>query len=337
MSKDKDSTTLQEYFISGIVILFFGLLYLFLSNDFNVGSSKDNLLPTLFVAQTAPPNSLADRLSANDLDEPENQDDNNRKKADASSTKDSSETALKSPTQANAIPPKDPASQQVATMDASDKEVQEPQQPTSVEINPTPAAIEESEPKSQFQPQVDPEPTTPSDGGVRLDDTKANDAKAEEETDVTSQDPDGLIYKLPNGKTVEIAKNGFENNLKQAINNGDVGKPIIFDRVYFDSGSSKLKKQSDYQIQATAALLNTHKEINIAIRGHSDNKGSPKNNSILSLLRGGSMKKALTDLGIDPSRIQIEGLADQEPVASNKTKRGRRNNRRIDLVIKGKS
>ncbi len=321
MSKDKDSTTLQEYFISGIVILFFGLLYLFLSNDFNFGSSKGNLLPTLAVAQTATPNSLADRLADNDSDKPATQDETTRKTTDTPASKEDSNTVPKDSAQANAVPPEgskgDAAPQQVAAMNASaNKETQEPQQLASADTTPTSPQTEEVEQEQ--------DPTE--------DDASSDGAKTEE-TDA-SQDSGELIYKLPDGRPVEIAKDGFENNFKQAIENGDVDKPIIFDRVYFDSGSSQLKKQSDYQIQATAALLNTHKDINIAIRGHSDNKGSPKNNSILSLLRGGSMKKALADLGIDPSRIHIEGLGDQEPIASNKTKRGRRNNRRIDLVIK---
>jgi outer membrane protein OmpA-like peptidoglycan-associated protein len=328
MSKDKDSTTLQEYFISGIVILFFGLLYLFLSNDFNFGSSKDNLLPTLSVAQTATPTSLVDRLADNETDKPATQNEANRKTTDTPVSKENSDSAPKDSAQASAVPPKskdNAASQQVAGMDTSpDKEAQEPQQLASADAVST-ASPQSEESELQADQAQAPTEDTHSEAG-------SNKVKVEE-TDV-SQNSGELIYKLPDGRSVEIAKNGFENNFKAAILNGDVGKPIVFDRVYFDSGSSELRKQSDYQIQATAALLHTHKAINVAIRGHSDNRGSSKKNSILSLLRGGSMKKALADLGIDPSRIHIEGLGDQEPIASNKTKRGRRNNRRIDLVIK---
>ncbi len=332
MSKDKDSTTLQEYFISGIVILFFGLLYLFLSNDFNFGSSKGNLLPTLVVAQNATPNSLTDKLADNDSDKQATQDETTRKTTDAASKK-GSETAPKDSAQANTALPEGAkgvaagvAASQVATTDAStDKEIQEPKETPKETQEPQQLASEDT---ASTSPQTE-EGNEPQ---VKNDATSSDKAKTEAVD--TAQNSDELIYRLPDGRPVEIAKDGFENKFKQAIKNGEVGKPIIFDRVYFDSGSSKLKKQSNYQIQATAALLNTHKDIKIAIRGHSDNRGSPKDNSILSLLRGGSMKKALVDLGIDPSRIHIEGLGDQEPIASNKTKRGRRNNRRIDLVIK---
>ncbi len=161
--------------------------------------------------------------------------------------------------------------------------------------------------------------------------------KATESETASQRQPEksnSLLYKLPDGTDVKISINTFAYKFQQAIENNTVGKPIIFDRVYFSSGSEKLSKRSSVQISETAALLHTYKEINISIRGHSDNKGSSKNNSLLSLLRGGSMKKALINLGIDRKRIQIEGVGDQEPIASNKTKRGRRSNRRIDLIIK---
>ncbi|MCK5809949.1 MAG: OmpA family protein [Cocleimonas sp.] len=327
MSKDKDSTTLQEYFISGIVILFFGLLYLFLSNDFNFGSSKDNLLPTLSVAQTA--TSTSNSFADNEKDKPAAQDEANRKATDTPVSKENSDSAPKDSAQVNAASPKskdNAASQQVAAgMDASpEKEAQEPQQLASADTVSTAAPQSEESESPADQAQAPAEETNVEAGS---DEVKGEEAG-------TSPDSGELIYKLPDGRSVEIAKEGFENNFKKAILSGSTGKPIVFDRVYFDSGSSELRKQSDYQIQATAALLHTHKAISVAIRGHSDNRGSSKKNSILSLLRGGSMKKALADLGIDPKRIHIEGLGDQEPIASNKTKRGRRNNRRIDLVIK---
>jgi outer membrane protein OmpA-like peptidoglycan-associated protein len=325
MSKDKDSTTLQEYFISGIVILFFGLLYLFLSNDFNFTSSKGDLLPTSSIAQTTSSSSLTDRLANNDSGKLDSQDNSsNHKVANNSNSQNNENSEQKDPaTQANIASSEDAKnnipSRQIATMDASPEKTQELQQLASA--------------NNTNLRQEEPETKQPVEQKKKSSSAKVNSSGAKEES-ATSQDPDGLIYKLPDGTKVEIAKEGFENNFRKAIENGDVGKPIIFDRVYFDSGSSELKKQSSYQIAATAALLNTYKDIKIAIRGHSDNRGSSKKNSLLSLLRGGSMKKALTDLGIDPNRIQIEGLGDQEPIASNKTKRGRRNNRRIDLVIK---
>jgi outer membrane protein OmpA-like peptidoglycan-associated protein len=257
MSKDKNSTSFQAYFISGIVILFFGLLYLFLSDSFNVGFNKDNSQPT---SVTTPPLSTLPLASLQNY-----------------STK----------------------LQQQASID-----------------------------------RVDTLESKGADDTQKVGITSQSPANIDSQVTQQQQNSNGLVYKLPDGAEVTISTQGFANKFKQAIENEATGKPIIFDRVYFVSGSDKLDKQSNHQISETAALLNAYQKINIAIRGHSDNKGSFKKNSILSLLRSGNMKKALVNLGIDSKRIQIEGIGDQEPIASNKTKRGRRNNRRIDLIIK---
>lgn len=356
MSKDKDSTTLQEYFISGIVVLFFGLLYLFLSDDFQFGSSKDNPSPTLAVTQTAPqmPTSLNERLIDNDnsytllVDETSKQLINNVEKKLTHQENIEAPSSIK-----NNINDADIASQKVTTLEdipyiAIDEALLEksetdlPTEKIPLEEKPPLSTEDELQP-TQDQTVTELEMKTDIDKTevtTEPDTTPAEEEpeKIEENPTVASQeivsDPNGFVFKLPDGRPVNISKNGFDNNFKQALINGDVGKPIIFDRVFFDSGSSQLKKQSDHQISATAALLNTYKEIRIAIRGHSDNSGSSRQNTMLSLLRSRSMKKALTNLGINPNRIQIEGIGSQEPVATNKTKRGRRNNRRIDLIIK---
>ena len=337
MSTAKESTTLQEYFISGIVILFFGLLYLFLSDDFQFGSSENNVLPTLAVTQAASSTSvsLGGRLSDN---ENYTSHDVLAKNATIMTTKDTQviedkSTASQSITsiKVNPISISDPVevpkeesetNRQIANspMDSSADNVQIMQEQVEIE---QPLAQESV--NSNFQDKLKSETTVAVVDGEK---------KATLATQEAILDPTNRVFKLPDGKEITIAKDGFENNFKQAIIEGIIGKPIIFDRVYFDSGSSTLKQQSNEQISATAALLNTYKDINIAIRGHSDNKGSSQKNSLLSLLRSRSMKKALTDLDIDTKRIQIEGVGDQEPIATNKTKRGRRDNRRIDLIIK---
>jgi outer membrane protein OmpA-like peptidoglycan-associated protein len=342
MSMAKDSTTMQEYFISGIVILFFGLLYLFLSDDFQFGTSKDNLLPTLAVHQTAIPTStsLSDKLV-----------DNSASSEVLTNNVIAPTKKLTPLTDVQTTEGQGAISQSVTSIKVDTPSVsvsnssEEPEKDNDIALPTINDQVEtkfaqkdkESEQplvqgRDGLQAQATPNTTRITTEGAVI--PKENKEEATVATQGTPLDPEGVIFKLPNGNEVAIAKDGFEHNFKQAITEGIVGKPIIFDRVYFDSGLSALKQQSNKQISATAALLNTYKDINIAIRGHSDNKGSSQKNSLLSLLRSRSMKKALTELGIAANRIQIEGVGDQEPIATNKTKRGRRSNRRIDLVIK---
>ncbi len=335
MSKDKDSTTLQEYFISGIVILFFGLLYLFLSDSFKFGFSKDNLLPTL---ATTSPTSLAERQINNSSDEIDQQDDKNQAENNASNSDLAKNSSSNTPTSAppSALPQNNSTKPQqqpavvdtVNTLSGKKTDVQSHGINSQLVANTIPQTTQEPQ-------QVEPEVAVNSDVKIKAANTpETKDIEVASRVQEQQKTSDKLVYKLPDGTEVKIASKGFGNKFKQALENGTAGKPIIFDRVYFASSSDKLDKRSNHQISEAAALLNTYQEIKIAIRGHSDNTGSSKKNSILSLLRSGSMKKALIGLGIDAKRIQIEGVGEQEPIASNKTRRGRRNNRRIDLIIK---
>ena len=321
MSKDNDVTTLQEYIISGIVITFFGLLYWYLSGGF-AGNNNQNISPegsSQGYTLTSLGSSEAGKLSlksdsaplssSSTISPPNNSVAAEEAKAEAKPSVDLDDQSKKSP--------KEDVAQMKVQIDKDE------QKDKDKDVDQQLAAISQ-----EAQAQKNAEDVAPKVNDVLQ---KTEDLKEEKHEEVVSND---LIYLLPNGQKVEIPKDGFENKFREAIIKGDRDTPIIFDRVYFETGSKELSPQSDYQVASTAALLNTYKDINIVIRGHSDNRGSSKKNAQLSLFRSGSMKKALVKLGIDPKRISIEGIGDAEPVASNKTKRGRRNNRRIDLIIK---
>ena len=145
--------------------------------------------------------------------------------------------------------------------------------------------------------------------------------------------PDGKVYMLPDGRKVDVADKGFEGLLKQALNEKVVDTPIIFDGIYFESGAAEPNQQSQDQILATTALINTHKDVNILIKGHSDDTGDTKANTVLSLTRSNYMKNALVELGIDARRIKVEGVGSLEPIAPNNTPEGRNSNRRIELIL----
>jgi outer membrane protein OmpA-like peptidoglycan-associated protein len=140
-------------------------------------------------------------------------------------------------------------------------------------------------------------------------------------------------YQLPDGTAVNVADQGFEGLLKQALEAKALNKPIVFDSIYFESGASEPTKNSQQQIIATAALMNAHQDRQILIKGHTDNTGDPRKNTLLSLSRSSYMKNALVNLGIDTRRINVQGVGSLESIASNDTEDGRNSNRRIELII----
>ena len=72
----------------------------------------------------------------------------------------------------------------------------------------------------------------------------------------------------------------------------------------------------------------------VTIVGHTDSIGSNKYNFGLSERRAESAKKRLLELGLSPKRIlEIEGRGEEEPIATNETKEGRAQNRRVECKL----
>ena len=69
--------------------------------------------------------------------------------------------------------------------------------------------------------------------------------------------------------------------------------------------------------------------------GHTDSIGTDAYNQKLSERRAASVKAYLVSKGIDPNRIYTEGKGKKNPIASNKTKEGRAQNRRVEIEIVG--
>ena len=142
-------------------------------------------------------------------------------------------------------------------------------------------------------------------------------------------------FVLPDGRSVQIPQQGFENSFKKSIleGRGSNDEAIVFDRVYFYSGSDLLNPDSSNQILGVAGIMNTYKDIHVKLRGHTDSTGQAENNLTLSFNRSRNLKKQLVGLGIEANRIQVEGLGATEPVSDNQSEKGRNKNRRIDLTI----
>ena len=155
----------------------------------------------------------------------------------------------------------------------------------------------------------------------------ANADKSKTTTDLAPE------YTLPDGTAIKIASTGFEGELQQLFQRGELNRPLTYDQIYFDTASSKINAKSNHQIQITAALMNAYPKSNILLRGHTDNRGSASNNFQLSLARANSMGLALGALGIDTARIRVLGMGDSFPVASNNTEEGRKKNRRIEILL----
>ncbi len=103
--------------------------------------------------------------------------------------------------------------------------------------------------------------------------------------------------------------------------------------ILFDVNSATIKPESNGVLKEIADALTKFPDFKVKIIGHTDADGSDASNLTLSDKRAAAVKNALTkDFGIDESRIITEGKGETVPVADNKTKEGKMQNRRVEFV-----
>ena len=118
-------------------------------------------------------------------------------------------------------------------------------------------------------------------------------------------------------------------------------KVIFVDKILFDSGSAEINPKGRELLRVLAKSLKANKNQNIVVDGHTDNvsltahlmKRFPSNWE-LSTARASAVARFFQEEGkIDPQRLSARGYSFYRPVAANDTEEGRRQNRRIEIVL----
>lgn len=105
--------------------------------------------------------------------------------------------------------------------------------------------------------------------------------------------------------------------------------------IYFDTGKSDIKQESDETIKEIAAFLKKNPSIKIYVVGHTDNVGKLKDNMELSQKRADAVVNELvTKYKIPSANLEAGGVGPLAPVATNDTEEGKDLNRRVEIVKK---
>jgi len=105
------------------------------------------------------------------------------------------------------------------------------------------------------------------------------------------------------------------------------------DSILFDVNSATLKPQSQESIQKISDILIKYPKTEITVAGHTDSTGKADYNQKLSERRANAVKFVLAEKGVAPGRVASIGFGADQPVASNATEEGRKQNRRVELRI----
>ncbi|RSU92578.1 OmpA family protein [Sphingomonas koreensis] len=107
----------------------------------------------------------------------------------------------------------------------------------------------------------------------------------------------------------------------------------INDRLLFASDESTVLPQQAGSIKRIAGRLLAVDIRHATVEGHADGSGSAEHNQRLSERRAAAVAEVLVGSGFDKTAISTTGLGDRFPIESNATAEGRRENRRVVILI----
>ncbi len=118
-------------------------------------------------------------------------------------------------------------------------------------------------------------------------------------------------------------------------------KVTFIDKIMFNTGSVRLNSRGKDALLKVANSLKDNTANKIDVRGHTDNmaigldlKKKYNSNWELSVARAASVVRFLIKKGgLDPTLLTASGYSYYRPVADNSTREGRRQNRRIEMVL----
>lgn len=143
---------------------------------------------------------------------------------------------------------------------------------------------------------------------------------------------DGYLFHSEN---FDIKNGGGFNMVNKVVELKNIkkGSTIALRNIFFDSGKSVLRSESNGELDRLVQLLKDVAALKIEISGHTDNVGSESLNSKLSQERAQAVVNYLTQKGIAKSRLVAKGYGSTLPIASNNSSSGRQQNRRTEFKI----
>ncbi|NHF58900.1 OmpA family protein [Flavobacteriaceae bacterium TP-CH-4] len=176
-------------------------------------------------------------------------------------------------------------------------------------------------------------PDADGDGVADKDDECPNEAGPAENKGCPwpDKDGDGVLDKDDQCPDVAgtVANNGcpeVTEEVQKQLN--DYAKTILF-----DTGKSSLNPSATSVFVDIIRILNEYPNAKFSVEGHTDSVGSAKLNQRLSEERANAVRDFLIAEGIAADRLTAIGYGEDRPIADNKTRAGRKENRRTEINL----
>lgn len=102
--------------------------------------------------------------------------------------------------------------------------------------------------------------------------------------------------------------------------------------INFDFNKATIRPDGKPIVAQVLKLMKDNPDLKLAIHGYTDNIGSQSYNLALSQQRAAAVVDVLVGSGISRSGLSSDGFGSGQPIADNRTEKGRAKNRRVELV-----
>ncbi len=113
----------------------------------------------------------------------------------------------------------------------------------------------------------------------------------------------------------------------------EVGQIVQLNNLFFVQSKSDILPESEKELDRLYALLVENPDMEIELKGHTDNQGYFKANMELSEKRAEAVMNYLMDRGISKKRISSKGYGPTQPLYPNTSLEMRAKNRRVEVEI----
>jgi len=129
------------------------------------------------------------------------------------------------------------------------------------------------------------------------------------------------LRKQLRGTGVSVQRDGNNINL------------IMPGNITFVTDGRNLNSKFYNVLDSVALVVKEYNKTTIVVAGYTDSTGSHSYNQKLSEDRATSVADFLVNKKVNPARLEVVGFGEKNPVASNKSKKGRSLNRRVEITL----
>ena len=115
-------------------------------------------------------------------------------------------------------------------------------------------------------------------------------------------------------------------------------KFVLLETVFFEQGKPVFSPEMHEQLHYASRFIRSYPDFPLVLEGHTDDRGPKADNAKLSVQRAATVMTYLREVHHIPAeQMQLRGLGESHPIATNSTEEGRKTNRRVDIILMEKT